>query len=109
MYRNLDLPGMITAALDRCKPQSHSALVSRIILTGGNSALKGLTQRLARDLKERLPRYTDIIMVSRFDDIFTLLTLLGPGLEQKRWITRAEYVFEGDSVLDRYQRPEAYA
>ena len=100
---------MVGDALQHCEPSSHRPLLSRVILTGGNGALKGFPQRLTRDLRERLPQYAEVIMVSRFDDVFTLLTLLGPGLDQKRWITRAEYVFEGVHVLDRYRWPEAYA
>ncbi|XP_072036682.1 uncharacterized protein [Amphiura filiformis] len=41
MYCNLDLTTMVAKALDHCEHTAHRPLLSRIILTGGNGALKG--------------------------------------------------------------------
>ncbi|XP_070568284.1 uncharacterized protein [Ptychodera flava] len=106
MYLHLGLPKMIQDAISACHQATHKSLLSRLILTGGNTQLTGFANRLSKDLKELMPKYADVIHVvhpstnalSRALNAWTLHYKAAP-LAYCKWITKEDYILHGSDVL----------
>ncbi|XP_077977047.1 uncharacterized protein LOC144432655 [Glandiceps talaboti] len=110
MYLHLDLPTMIHDAVHACRPALHRSLLSRLILTGGNTQLTGFANRLTRDLKVLMPKYADVIhivqpatnVLSRALNAWTVHYKAAP-LAYCEWISKEEYIVHGVEVFDHLQ------
>eukprot|EP00095_Tigriopus_kingsejongensis_P011596 maker-scaffold297_size217559-snap-gene-1.21 protein:Tk11596 transcript:maker-scaffold297_size217559-snap-gene-1.21-mRNA-1 annotation:"PREDICTED: uncharacterized protein LOC103575170" len=63
MYASLDLPSMVQEAVRDLSDSYLKDCFSHILITGGNTDLRGFTQRFSSDLREMMPGYAPIINV----------------------------------------------
>jgi len=124
MYASLDLPGMVVECTKDLPDYVLKECFSNILLTGGNTDLRGFDQRFSRDLRELIPEHSPIINVRNSPNgnhswntvigansvpvpvpYENVVHLHDPG--SALWMTREEYITFGnqmiavnDSILD---------
>ncbi|XP_002732901.1 uncharacterized protein LOC100371859 [Saccoglossus kowalevskii] len=107
MYLRLDLPSMINSAIQACHPSTHKLLLSRLILTGGNTQLTGFANRIYKDLREIVPNYADSIYfvqpnsnaLSRALNAWTVHYKAAP-LATCKWTSREDYILHGVDAIN---------
>ena len=116
MYQSLDLPAMIKEASRDLEADYVKEVFSNILVTGGNSDLKGFSQRLSVDLRDAMPEYSMIINVYPFtqlgspswdavmgahsvseEEVEIDEEIVGAGVPF--WMTREEYITFGTHKL----------
>ncbi|TRY77482.1 hypothetical protein TCAL_07407 [Tigriopus californicus] len=116
MYASLDLPSMVREAVKELPDCVLKDCFSHILITGGNTELRGFSQRLSNDLRELMPSHAPIINVCRFPNgnhswntvmgaysvkvpppYENILQLHEPGTSL--WMSREEYVMFGSHQL----------
>lgn len=116
MYVSLDLPQVIKEVTTGLSEEIMHDCLSHILLTGGNSDLKGFIFRLTRDLKELFPEYSMILDVESCSDMCNS-TVMGttcvslpehpdntpPEYTEGNsfWLSREEYILFGCKSLER--------
>ncbi|XP_076245173.1 actin-related protein 6-like isoform X2 [Calliopsis andreniformis] len=107
MYINLGLPQVIKDITSGLSEELLYDCLSNILLTGGNTSLSGFHLRLAKDLRELLPEYSQILEVRGYPGLHTWsaigstyvsLTVHPEG--SPFWLSREEYVLFGCESLE---------
>lgn len=77
MYINLGLPQVIKDVTSGLSEELVHDCLSKILLTGGNTELSGFELRLAKDLRELLPEYSQIVEVRSYPGIHSWNVAMG--------------------------------
>jgi len=117
MYASLDLPERVAEATRDLPDHVLKECFSNILITGGNTDLRGFDKRFSRDLREKMPEHSPIINVRTdtcgdhswntaygaytvpvpipYENILNILDDPGRAL----WMTREEYIIFGSQNL----------
>uniref|UniRef100_T1JAT2 F-box domain-containing protein n=1 Tax=Strigamia maritima TaxID=126957 RepID=T1JAT2_STRMM len=114
MYAALGLPEIIqTCVEDLDKQESHDVL-GKIILTGGNTELRGFANRLTKDLRQLMPQFSAIINTPTFSGCRSCDVAMGGsrihtplasstsewnGAGEAVWVSREMYILYGTDRL----------
>jgi len=82
-------------------------LYGNILLTGGGSLYSGLEERLAKELREKIPKQLEARVISKQNRLISswiggsILACLESFEKRNLWVTKAEYDEKGSSAVDR--------
>nr|XP_054757650.1 actin-like protein 6B [Lytechinus pictus] len=112
----LSMSHVVTTSVGLCDVDIRGALFSNVIVTGGNSLLRGFTDRLHRDLQSKIPANMKLKLIysstsssekrfssteRRFSSWIGGSILASLGTFQQMWISKQEYEEQGKSVVDK--------
>lgn len=102
---------LVTNAVHKCDADVRSALMSNVIITGGNSLISGFTERLVAELQKRSPPALRFKLVNNHLGFqATTERLFSPwiggsilsslGTFHQMWVSRKEYEDQGSIVVE---------
>ncbi|XP_030849315.1 actin-like protein 6B [Strongylocentrotus purpuratus] len=112
----LSMSHVVTTSVGLCDVDIRGALFSNVIVTGGNSLLRGFTDRLHRDLQSKIPANMKLKLIysstsssekrfssteRRFSAWIGGSILASLGTFQQMWISKQEYEEQGKTVVDK--------
>lgn len=101
---------LISDSIFKCDVETHSSLLSNIILAGGSSAFEGMPDRLKNELENVIHKYAPgvkVKMMANGTNERHLCAWLGGsilasmGSFHELWISKQEYLECGKSIIDR--------
>ncbi|PIK43148.1 putative actin-like protein 6B [Apostichopus japonicus] len=104
----LSMAHIATSSVHMCDVDIRSALLSNVIVTGGNSLLLGFTDRLQRDLSLKTPQNTKLKVIApsgtaerRFSSWIGGSILASLGTFQQMWLSKQEYEEMGRGCVEK--------
>lgn len=104
----LSMAHIATSSVQMCDVDIRSALLSNVIVTGGNSLLLGFTDRLQRDLSLKTPQNTKLKVIApsgaverRFSSWIGGSILASLGTFQQMWLSKQEYEEMGRGCVEK--------
>ncbi|XP_072163100.1 actin-like protein 6B [Diadema setosum] len=112
----LSMSHVVTTSVGLCDVDIRGALYSNVIVTGGNSLLRGFTDRLHKDLQGKIPPNMKLKLIysssnssekrfssteRRFSSWIGGSILASLGTFQQMWISKQEYEEQGKTVVDK--------
>jgi len=102
---------LVTNSLHKCDADIRSALMSNVIITGGNSLISGFTERLVAELQKRTPPALRFKLVNQQTGFqATTERLFSPwiggsilsslGTFHQMWISKKDYEESGGKVVE---------
>jgi len=109
-YKGDSLTSLINDSIFRCDAETHTSLLSNIILAGGSSAFEGMPERLKNELENVIHKFAPgvkVRMMANGTNERHLSAWLGGsilaslGTFHEMWISKKEYLDIGQTVIDR--------
>ena len=99
----LGLDEMIINSIDKVDEQIKSKITQNIFLSGGNTLLKGLKEKLANKIKEKLGKNYKVVIKNidnpRHSSWFGANILSTLDIFKKKWLTKKQYAEIGEKIL----------
>ncbi|XP_065197504.1 actin-like protein 6B [Sycon ciliatum] len=104
----LALPHVVSTSVGSCDVDIRPGLFSSVVVTGGNTLVRGFTERLNRELMQKTPPSMRLKVIAnaqtverRFSSWIGGSILASLGTFQQMWISRHEYDEQGSTCVDR--------